>query len=490
MGRRLGALFLASSFALGMTACGPKGGPQRGGPPPLAVDVATAQRGDIATYVALDGQVAPLQESTLSTPQSGVVTAVYVNEGQRVSRGQVVAKLDDATLRAQLAQNQAIVAQATAKLGSSTLQRPIASAQSQSLLAGAQQQRMAANNAVISAQAALDSATLTFNSNKSLLDQGYVSKTQFEQARSTYVAAQQGLANAKESQRQTEYALRSAQQGMTQPQIATEQINADRGSLDQARASVQLLQTQIAQTSIVAPFDGVVTARLLDPGAFAAPSSPVVRVSQIDTVYINVNVPDDNLAYIHPGTQVTFTTSSAPGRTFNGSVFDVNATPTQGTLSYRARIKYANPGQVLRGGMLVSVNVRKAMHKNTIVVPRTAVFQTDQGANVFTVVDPPAPPAGAGGGAPPAGAGGAPKGAGGPGPAAAPVVIKAAKVVPVKLGLQTDTLAEVQSVDITPGTLVITTRPDALQDKSPVAMSAAPPGGRAGGRKSPGGSAQ
>ena len=488
MGRRLRALFFASSFALGMTACGPKGGPQRGGPPPLAVDVAMAQRSDIATYVALDGQVAPLQESTLSTPQSGVVTAVYVNEGQRVSRGQVVAKLDDATLRAQLAQNQAIVAQATAKLGSSTLQRPIASAQSQSSLAGAQQQMMAAKNSVISAQAALDSATLTFKSDKSLLAQGYVSQTQFEQARSAYVAAQQGLSNAKESQLQSEYVLKSAQQGLTQPQIVSEQINSDRGSLDQARASVLLLQTQIAQTSIVAPFDGVITARLLDPGAFAAPSSPVVRVSQIDTVYVNVNVPDDNLAYIHPGTEVTFTTSSAPGKTFSGTVFDINATPTQGTLSYRARIKYPNPGQALRGGMLVSVNVRKEMHKNAIVVPRTAVFQTDQGANVFTVVDPPAPPAAAGGGGPPAAGAGAPKGAGGP--AAAPVVIKAAKVVAVKLGLQTDTLAEVQSVDITPGTLVITTRPDALQDKSLVAISAGPPGGRTGGRKSPGRSAQ
>lgn len=488
MTRRLGALLLASSFALGMTACGSKGAPQRGGPPPLAVDVAKAQRGDIATFVALDGQVAPLQESTLSTPASGVIMAVYVNEGQHVSRGQLIAKLDDATLRAQLAQNQAIVAQATAKLGSSTLQRPITSALSQSSLAGAQQQLAAAKNSVVTAQAALDSAKLTYDSDRSLLGQGYVSQTQFEQARSAYVAAQQGLANARESERQTEYGLKSAQQGLAQPQIASEQIASDRGSLDQARASVQLLQTQIAQTAIVAPFDGVVTARLLDPGAFAAPSSPVARVSQIDTVYVNVNVPDDNLSYVHPGTAVTFTTSSAPGRTFTGNVFDINATPTQGTLSYRARIKYPNAGQTLRGGMLVSVNVRKEMHKNTIVVPRTAVFQTDQGAQVFTVVDPPAPPAGASGGAPPAGGGGAPPGAG---PAGPQPVIKAAKVVPVTLGLQTDTMAEIHGAGIQPGTLVITTRPDALQDKSLVAMSpGGTPGGRPGGAKKPGGSAQ
>ncbi len=76
---------------MAFTACGPKGGgAQRSqGPPPLAVDVSQAKRQDIATFVTLDGQIAPLQEATLSTPQSGNVAAVYVNEGQRVGRGQL-----------------------------------------------------------------------------------------------------------------------------------------------------------------------------------------------------------------------------------------------------------------------------------------------------------------------------------------------------------------------------------------------------------------
>ena len=56
-------------------------------------------RSDIATYVPLDGQIAPVQESTLSSQQSGNVAAVYVNEGQHVVRGEVVAKLDDSENR-------------------------------------------------------------------------------------------------------------------------------------------------------------------------------------------------------------------------------------------------------------------------------------------------------------------------------------------------------------------------------------------------------
>jgi hypothetical protein len=54
-------------------------------------------------------------------------------------------------------------------------------------------------------------------------------------------------------------------------------------------------------------------------------------------------------------------------------------------------------------------------------------------------------------------------------------VTKQAKAVPVEVGLETDTLAEIHSPDVPAGTTVITTKPDALQDKSPVAMSAMPP---------------
>jgi hypothetical protein len=128
--------------------------------------------------------------------------------------------------------------------------------------------------------------------------------------------------------------------------------------------------------------------------------------------------------------------------------------------------------------------VRKEFHPGAIVVPRTAVFQSESGSNVFTVANLPSPAPGApgaGGGAPAGGAsggagGGKSGGPGGPG-GAPPVHLMQAKVVPVQIGLQTDTLSEVRSPDIQPGTTVITTRPDALQDKSVVAITGPAAGG-------------
>jgi multidrug efflux pump subunit AcrA (membrane-fusion protein) len=127
-----------------------------------------------------------------------------------------------------------------------------------------------------------------------------------------------------------------------------------------------------------------------------------------------------------------------------------------------------NPDDALRGGMLVSVNVRKEFSPGAIVVPLTAVVQGPSGAAVYAIAPMPPPPGGAPAGGPPPGA----KPAGGP-------TFAMAKLVPVKLGLQTDTQAQVTSPEIRAGTTVITTRPDALQDKSTVAYSPSGPAGAA-----------
>ncbi|MBC5811495.1 MAG: efflux RND transporter periplasmic adaptor subunit [Candidatus Eremiobacteraeota bacterium] len=449
---------IAALVAVVVVASACSKGPPKGrqGPPPLAVDVAKASQKDIATFVALDGQIAPVLEASLSSSQSGTIAAVYVNEGDRVSSGERLAQLDDATLRAQLAANQAAVAQSLARVQSSTYQAPISSQQYGGAYQQAVQSLQQARNRISTDQAALNNAALVYRSNQQLAAQGFVAQTVLEQSHSQYVAAQQELNNAREALGGAQTAVNTARSNTGQTRVDVANIEANKGALQQAQANVQLLQTQIAQTGIYAPFNGVVTQRLLDPGAFAAPNQPIVRVSQLDAVYVNVNVPDEDLGFVRAGTDATFTSASLPGKAFHGRISDVNATPTSGTLSYRARIRQPNAGGVLRGGMLVSVSIRKSFHRAAIVVPRTAIFETDKGSNVFTVQD------------------------------------GKAKQIPVVVGLQTDTLSEVRGGGVRPGTVVITTRPDALQDGSTVAVSGAPgspggPGGGPGSRKARGG---
>jgi multidrug efflux pump subunit AcrA (membrane-fusion protein) len=409
--------------AVALAGCG--GSKSSDGPPPLAVDVGKVVRRDIATYANLDGQIAPIQESLLSTPQSGNVVSVNVHEGDKVTQGELLAKLDDSTLRATLAANEAQLAQDQAKTQSSSVQAPISAQGYNSGLQSAQ-------NNVSAGEAAVRNAELIYKSNQELYPKGYVSQTALEQSRSNYVAAVQQLNSYRA-------ALEAARQNMGSTKVDQLTIQQNQAAAAQAAANVKLLQTQISQTNIVAPFNGVVTQRLLDPGAFASANQPVVRVSQLDPVYVNFNVPDDLLGYVKSGTPVVFTSSSLPNRSFNAIVSTVNATPTAGTLSYRAQIRQPNPNNTLRGGMLVSVKVRKDYVAQALVVPRTAVEQGEAGSFVYTVAD------------------------------------GKAQKVPVTLGIETDTLAQISGKGIEPGTDVITTRPDALQDGSKVAVAGQPP---------------
>lgn len=386
------AAVVALIAAVSLSGCGKGGAPK--GPPPLNVDVATAQRRDIATTISLDGQIAPAEQSTLSFQQSGPITAVYVNVGDRVVAGQPLAKIDDSTLRAQYAQ-------ASAQASGATIGLPVQ-----------QQQNRAA---LTTAQAALASAKLVYDQDLQLFKQGYVSQSALEQARSQYVSAQNAYQNA--------------QIGLRNSDVSAEQVKA-------SQASAQTLATQLGQTTLYAPFTGVITARMLDPGAFAGPQSPALGIARTDAVWVNINVPDEDLAYVHPGSAVSFTSSSLPGKTFNVRIATVNTVPTQGTLSYLARVQMQNPGAMLRGGMLVTAILPKEAHANAIVVPRTAVAQTENGNAVYVVG-----------------------------------ADNVAQEVPVRLGIQTDTLSEVISPKVQPGTRVITTRPDALKDKSVVAVN-------------------
>ncbi len=406
-------LAAAGGLALTVLLGGCGGQQQQRGPVALDVDVAQAQRRDIATYLNLDGQVAPLQESTLSFQQSGPITAIYVNQGDHVNAGELIAKIDDSTLRAQLAQTEAQISQSSATATSTALNVPITQANT--------------TQAVSAARSALATAKLTYDQDQQLYKNGYVSQTQLFQARSSYDAAQ------------TAYKQALANVGNTG--VQTSQAQAAREGVRAAQAQANVLSTEIGQTALYAPFEGVVTARLMDPGAMAQPGNAVLRVSQVNTVWVNVNVPDEDLAYVHAGTPITFTVGQLNGRRFTGIVNTVNAVPTQGTLSYQARVRMPNPDASLRGGMLVSVSVQKERHNNVVVVPRQAVAQTDQGANVFIVSGN-----------------------------------NKAEQVPVQLGVQTDTLSEVKSPRISQGTMVITTRPDALQNGSTVAIV----GGRRG----------
>jgi multidrug efflux pump subunit AcrA (membrane-fusion protein) len=387
-----------------MAGCGKKPPPAV---PPLTVDASPASRQSLATYLTLDGQIAPLEQSTLAFQQSGTILKINVNIGDMVHKGDLLATIDPRTLEASLDQARAQQSQYAAAAQGSVVGYPV--------------QVQTNEAAVQTAKANLENAKLVYDQNKQLFKQGYVSETTLQQSQANYVQAQQTYNNSVV--------------GLRNNVVSYQNVKSQQAQAVAAGAQAQLLATELSQTYLYAPYDAVVANRLVDPGAYASPSQPVLQVARVDKVWINVNVPDEDLAYVHPGINVTYQSTSLPGRTFTGPVQTVNLVPTAGTLSYLARLEVRNPGYVLKGGMLVTVTVTKARANDAIVVPRSAVAQTANGNIVYVING------------------------------------DKAEAVPVRVGVQTDTMSQVTSSRIQPGTMVVTTRPDALKDGSTVAVS-------------------
>src|SRR5215469_11079675 len=90
----------------------------------------------------------------------------------------------------------------------------------------------------------------------------------------------------------------------------------------QAEAAVSLAQANLDQTTVIAPFDGVVGTRALTAGAFATPSTAILTLSSTN-VEVHVTVEEANLAQVHPGLDVTLTVPAYPGQNFPAKVVTV-----------------------------------------------------------------------------------------------------------------------------------------------------------------------
>ncbi len=408
------------------------------GTPSLAVTEGNVARRDISTYVTFNGQISPLYQATLSTVEAGTVASIGVTEGDFVHKGQLLASIDTSQLQAQLAANEATLRESDATLYKSGIQAPVNSQQYSSAVASAKQALQAADNQVRAAGSNVANDLQVYRADEDLLNKGYVSRSDYLAARAAYVSAEQTLITDRQTVASANAALTTAQENTQQRLSDQATIAQDRAALDNSRANVELLNAQIRQSSIYAPFDGQVTQRLLDPGAYAGANTAILEVSQTASVYVVANVPDADLAAVARGKEITFETSSLPGRTFHGTIFDVNTTPTAGTLSYRVRILQPNPGLLLRPGMLVDETALSARHRNTLVVPIGAVFPSDAGDQIYTIDN------------------------------------GKAKSIAVKLGLETDTLAEVSGSGVRAGMPVITSQPNGLQDGAPVSVASPP----------------
>jgi HlyD family secretion protein len=382
----------------------------------------TVERKAITVTLTGNGTVSSERSVNLSPKEAGVLKQLWVETGDPVRQGQVLAVMDDANLRGQLLERQAQLAQQEANLSRLLAgNRPEEIAQAEAQLAEAQanlQQLRAGNRSqeigqaearLRQAQASLKFRQADVQRNQQLFDAGAISRQTLEQsltdrdvAQAQVTEAQQGLTlqeagTRPELIRQAEAKVEQQTQtvAMLQAGSREEEIAQARAQVEAARAVLQTVEAQLQDTQIIAPFDGIVLQTYVDVGSFVSPAaaggnsdlasaSILTLSSQRQRVVVNLS--EAQLTKIKIGQSVEIKADAIPGKIFTGKVTKIapKATVVQNVTSFEVQVTITSlTGTQLRDGMNVDAQFAIGNVEDALLVPNSAVIRSAEGEGVY-----------------------------------------------------------------------------------------------------------
>lgn len=363
--RRAAAPLAISVFA---TACGQKPAPAHTASA-AQVPVVAVQYGTVYPRTTLSGLIAPLQNVGITSTIVEATDAVYVAEGDRVHRGQLLAQLDTADLRAQLAQFAATVSANQAKATQTYDQAGLTIVQN--------------SNTVNQARAAVRQALQTLATDATnlqrdaqLLRNGYLSQQVYDTQAST-------VHNDRQTVRAAEVTLQNDMQqvqanGSTSTGLQGSQVAAARAATQVAQAQADQIRVQIAKAGIVSPIDGVVVNRNLNPGEFPG-TRQIFTLQQTDRVFAVLSGSAGQITGLRSGSTATVASSSVPGKQFSGRVDGILNAINPGSTNLVVKVLLQNAAGTLRPGMAVSGTVRLPTSSG-VRIPDTAFLDTTNSA--------------------------------------------------------------------------------------------------------------
>jgi len=294
----------------------------RGGRTPMTIDTAPATRREVVDYIMVVGNLVGDATVDVVPRVAGRIEALNVKLGDRVAKGQQVAKIEDRELREQINQAQA---------------------------------NLEVNKAnVLQRENDLKVQETVLNRTKTSFESGLTAKQNLEDAEARYNAATSAVSVAKAQQTQTQ------------------------GRLDE-------LKITLSNTTIVSPVDGFVSRRNLDLGAFAGANTVIVTVVAIDTVRMIANLVEKGFKRIVPGVEAEVQVDAFEGEIFKGKVSRVAPVFDPATRTATMEIEVPNPGYRLKPGMYARVRLTVERRPNALTVPRGAIVDINGKRGVFMV---------------------------------------------------------------------------------------------------------
>ena len=212
-------------------------------------------------------------------------------------------------------------------------------------------------------------------------------RARLDQARASLTETQVRAANASRQHERTRQLKEQGIAAVQQYDDLKAELDRSTAALDVARANVAFAEAELAETVIIAPFDGVIGRRLVDTGAFVREGDTLTTIVDADPVEIVFAVPERHAADLRIDQDVAVTVASDATRAFPGTVtfIDPEVDPVNRTVVVKAILP--NPELALRPGQFATVALTLAHHANAIVVPEEALVPSGDRVYVYVVED-------------------------------------------------------------------------------------------------------
>lgn len=379
---------------------------------------------NVTLKITASGKVVPVQSVNISPKNPGVLAELYVEQGDRVRQNQVIARMDIGDLEAQILQYRANLAQAQAQLDEAlagTRPQEIMQAQARLRQAQAQLAQARAGNRpqeIAQAQAQVDAAQARVNytteqvkryqylyqegaEKKQLLDQAISedksAKANLEEARRRLSLMQSGSRSEEIDMREAAVTEARAALVLLENGTRKEEIAQRQAAVKAAQAQLAAADVKMQETIIRVPFDGIVTQKYANIGAFVTPttsastsasatSSSIVAVAK--GLEVLAQIPEADIGRVKPGQEVEIVADAYPDQVFKGRVRLIapEAVVEQGVTSFQVRVTLNTGLDKLRSGLNVDLTFLGDRVSNTLVLPTVAIV-TEKGKTGVLVPD-------------------------------------------------------------------------------------------------------
>jgi HlyD family secretion protein len=322
--------------------------------------LAKVEKGDLAKSVVATGKITPITKVEIKSKASGIVKHLYVDAGDRVKKGQLLAELDKEEIQARVA----------------------------------------------SARAQLEASEASSNATRADLDRAKVDaegpdvpllKRAYERAQGM---AKEGVVSASaldDAQKNYEMSLNKQNVSKAQLSVLKAKIGQAQAQVQQDRANLKQLEEQLNYTTVTAPIDSIVLSRDVEVGdavssilVLGSSATLVMTLGDTSEVYVKGKVDESDIGKVYLGQPARIKVESFKDKSFSGKVTKISPMGVEkdNVTTFEVRVSINNPGGELKANMTANAEVILEEHKAVLQIPEGAIlYDKDKKASV-EVPDP------------------------------------------------------------------------------------------------------